>query len=210
MKLTALLTLAAVALPLAAGADSIYQYRQPGGGVLFTDRATDQISRDHVLLSVRKGWQEKTGPLTAAHRDQYDGIILDVARRHDIDPALVKAVIHAESLFDRHAVSRVGAQGLMQLMPETAAFLGVANPFHARSNIDGGTRFLKYLTGKFDSTELVLAAYNAGEGNVRRHGGVPPFAETQGYVKKIADLLPRYQQHFASHSGSESFAAHTP
>ena len=209
MKLLPLLILVAAALPSAAGADSIYQYRQPGGGVLFTDQATDQISRDHVLLSVRKGWQEKIGPLTAARRDQYDGIILDVALRHEIDPALVKAVIHAESLFDRHAVSRVGAQGLMQLMPETAAFLGVHNPFHARSNIDGGARFLKYLANKFPSTELVLAAYNAGEGNVRRHGGIPPFAETQGYVKKVTQLLPRYQQHFASHvdAGSDSLAA---
>ncbi|WP_229149713.1 lytic transglycosylase domain-containing protein [Alcanivorax sp. 1008] len=190
-----------------ASADTIYQYRQPGGGVLFTDQATDRVSRDHVLLSVRKGWEEKLGPLTAEKRDRYDGDIEYAAQRFALEPALIKAVIHAESHFNPHAVSRVGAQGLMQLMPETAAFLRVDDPFNARQNILGGSKFLHYLTGKFDSLDLVLAAYNAGEGNVRRHGGIPPFKETQGYVKKINSLLPRYRQQFASHYAEEDAIA---
>src|SRR5690554_882441 len=151
----------------AANAETIYQYRQPGGGVLFTDHATDRVSRDHVLLSVRKGWEEKLGPLTAERRDRYDEEIEYAAQQFNLDPALIKSVIHAESLFNHHAISRVGAQGLMQLMPETAAFLRVDDPFDARQNILGGSQFLQYLNGKFSSLDLVLAAYNAGEGNVR-------------------------------------------
>jgi len=191
----------------AASAETIYQYRQPGGGVLFTDRATDRVSRDHVLLSVRKGWEEKLGPLTAERRDRYDEEIEYAAQQFNLDPALIKSVIHAESLFNHHAISRVGAQGLMQLMPETAAFLRVDDPFDARQNILGGSQFLQYLNGKFSSLDLVLAAYNAGEGNVRRHGGIPPFKETQGYVKKINQLLPKYRQQFASRYANEEAIA---
>lgn len=190
-----------------ASAETIYQYRQPGGGVLFTDRATDRVSRDHVLLSVRKGWEDKLGPLTAERRDRYDEEIEYAAQQFNLEPALIKSVIHAESLFNHHAVSRVGAQGLMQLMPETAAFLRVDDPFDARQNILAGSQFLQYLNGKFSSLDLVLAAYNAGEGNVRRHGGIPPFKETQGYVKKINQLLPKYRQQFASRYANEEAIA---
>ena len=84
----------------------------------------------------------------------------------------------------------------MQLMPETAAYLQVHRPFDARQNILGGTRFLSYLMGKFDTLELVLAAYNAGEGNVRRHGGIPPFPETERYVVKVSELLDTYRPYF--------------
>ena len=190
-----------------ASAETIYQYRQPGGGVLFTDRATDRVSRDHTLLSVRKGWEEKLGPLTAERRDRYDEEIEYAAQQFNLEPALIKSVIHAESLFNHHAVSRVGAQGLMQLMPETAAFLRVDDPFDARQNILGGSQFLQYLSGKFSSLDLILAAYNAGEGNVRRHGGIPPFKETQGYVEKINNLLPKYRQQFASRYANEDTLA---
>jgi soluble lytic murein transglycosylase-like protein len=196
MKLLTLLV--AALLPGLATADTIYQYRQPGGGVLFTDRATDRMERGYVLLSIRKGWEEKLGPLTPERRDRYDNHIEYAAERFGIEPALIKAVIHAESHFNPRAVSRVGAQGLMQLMPQTAAFLRVDDPFNARDNIVGGTQFLHYLSGKFDSTDLILAAYNAGEGNVRRHGGIPPFQETQGYVKKVNELLPFYRRQFAA------------
>ena len=206
MKAAITLLLAAL-LPGLAGADTIYQYRQPGGGVLFTDRATDQVSRDYVLLSVRKGWEEQLGPLTAERRDRYDSHIEDAALRFNLEPALIKAVIHAESLFNYRAVSRAGAQGLMQLMPETAAFLQVQDPFNARQNILGGSQFLQYLQGKFDSLDLVLAAYNAGEGNVRRHGGIPPFRETQGYVKKVNELLPVYRRQFASRYAEQDAVA---
>jgi len=96
----------------------------------------------------------------------------------------------------------------MQLMPETASFLQVYNTFDPQQNIMGGTRYLSYLTGKFDETALILAAYNAGEGNVRRHGGIPPFPETQGYVRKVLELLPDYQEQFAVTLNSPSEPAY--
>lgn len=191
---------------LEAHAETIYEYRGRDGAVLFTDRVREQVSAEYVLLSVRKGWEEKRGPLTSAMRDQFDPDIRHAAALHDVDPALIKAVIHAESLFDPFAVSRAGAQGLMQLMPETAVHLEVRRPFLARENILGGARFLHYLQNKFDSLELVLAAYNAGEGNVRRYGGIPPFSETQGYVRKVMTLLPTYQAHFQD-DAARQFAA---
>ena len=183
------------ATPLSAQADVIYTYRSPNGIPLFTDR--DVMPPSYELLNIRRGWDFSAGPLSDDLRDLYDLEIRYAARLYDVDPGLIKAVIHAESLFDRHAISRVGAQGLMQLMPRTATFLEVDNAFDPRQNIVGGARFLNYLMERFDTLEHVLAAYNAGEGNVRRHGGVPPFSETKGYIKKVKELLPRYQQHFA-------------
>lgn len=198
-RMIALLGLCLGLLSPLASADMIYKYRGKDGTVLFTDQGSDRVSRDdYILLSVRKGWEDRTSrKLTAAMRDQFDSTIRDAARTHRIQPELIKAVIHAESLFDEYAVSRVGAQGLMQLMPQTAAHLEVYNPFNARQNIMGGAQFLKYLMGKFDKLEHVLAAYNAGETNVRRYNGIPPFKETQGYVKKVLQLMPTYATHFA-------------
>ena len=173
--------------PLAGGiiasdgalADSIYKYRASDGTILFTDQAQGQVGPQYTFLSVRKGWSDIPRVLSNAQRDQYDTLITQAATRFRVEPALVKAVIHAESLFNRNAISRVGAQGLMQLMPETAAYLKVNNPFDPRANIAGGTQFIAYLKGKFSELDHILAAYNAGEGNVRRYGGIPPFKETQ-------------------------------
>jgi len=198
MKSTALaISLALMATASFAEADTIYKYRGKDGAVLFTDRGTDRVGSEFVLLSVRKGWEDRsTYKLTSAMRDQFDPEILYASSTYQVKPELIKAVIHAESLFDPFAVSRVGAQGLMQLMPETAAYLEVYNPFNARQNIMGGAKFLNYLMGKFDRLEHVLAAYNAGETNVRRYGGIPPFKETQGYVKKVLQLMPTYASQF--------------
>lgn len=181
-----------------AHADTVYKYRDKHGGILFTDRDRDRVGSDYVLLSVRKGWHDRQRALSDAMRDQFDDDIRYAAASYDVDPGLIKAVIHAESLFDPFAISRAGAQGLMQLMPETAGHLKVYNPFQARQNILGGTRFLSYLMERFDRLDHVLAAYNAGEGNVRRYGGIPPFTETKGYVKKVMGLLPRYQAQFGA------------
>jgi soluble lytic murein transglycosylase-like protein len=114
------------------------------------------------------------------------------ARRHGLDPALVAAVVSVESGFRPEAVSRKGAQGLMQLMPGTAASLGVGDPFDPAQNLDGGARHLgQLLTVYGGDLTRALAAYNAGEGAVQRHGGVPPYRETRAYVKKV---LERYQE----------------
>ena len=187
----------ALGVSMPAIAENIYTYRGDGGEILFTDKPRAKVDASYTLLSVRKGWNYTPTTLSAARRDRYDTVIARAADDFGVKPALVKAVIHAESLFDRTAVSRVGAQGLMQLMPRTARYLEVADPFDASANIHGGTRFLAYLQNKFSTLDQVLAAYNAGEGNVRRYGGIPPFPETQAYVKKVKQLRLRYQLQLA-------------
>lgn len=121
---------------------------------------------------------------------KYRAIIDAAAKENGLPVELVESVIHTESRFNPNAVSRVGAQGLMQLMPETAAGLGVTDPFDPEQNIRGGARYLKQQLDEFGTEELALAAYNAGPHNVRKHGGVPPFAETQAYVRKILGREP--------------------
>lgn len=114
-------------------------------------------------------------------------------REYHIDEALVRAVIHAESSFDPVVVSRAGAQGLMQLMPATQEIYSVENPFLPDQNIRGGVAHLAYLMERFNyDRQRVLAAYNAGEGAVRRHRGIPPFRETENYVQRVEALYQRY------------------
>ncbi len=121
-------------------------------------------------------------------RKQITELIEKYSRENGLDKNLVNAVIQAESSFDIKAVSSAGAQGLMQLMPFTAEKLGVENPFDPEQNIAGGTKYLKSLINKYNSVELGLAAYNAGPNNVNKYGGIPPFIETQNYVKKVMEL----------------------
>src|SRR5262245_36048227 len=117
---------------------------------------------------------------------RYDETIEEQATRNGVSPDLVRAVIQAESAFNPIAVSSKGAMGLMQLMPATAREYGVTNPFDSKQNITAGVRYLKSLLVRYDdNAELALAAYNAGPGNVEKYGDVPPFRETQQYVKKI-------------------------
>ena len=120
---------------------------------------------------------------------ELDNIIEDAARRHDVDPNLVRALIKVESNFDSRAVSPKGALGLMQLMPDTARALNVSNPLDPQQNVDAGVRHLKHLLQDFNGdVKLSLAAYNAGSGAVTRSNGVPPYAETRNYVKRITAL----------------------
>lgn len=121
-----------------------------------------------------------------------DALIAETARRHHLNPALVRSVVAVESAFQPDAVSAKGAQGLMQLMPQTARSLGVADPFDPAQNLDGGTRHLKDLVARYGGNlDLALAAYNAGQGAVAKHRGVPPYRETRQYVKKV---LERYRK----------------
>jgi soluble lytic murein transglycosylase-like protein len=112
--------------------------------------------------------------------------IQDAARTHGVDPRLVTAIARRESAFNPHAVSSVGAQGVMQLMPSTARFLGVKDTFDARQNIFGGARYLRTLLDTFNGDlDLALAAYNAGPGAVAKYRGVPPYRETRAYVAAV-------------------------
>jgi soluble lytic murein transglycosylase-like protein len=116
----------------------------------------------------------------------YGGLIYEKAKKYDVDPALVAAVIEQESRFKPRAKSPVGARGLMQLMPRTGRWMGARNLYDPEQNIDAGVKYIKYLDKRFNGDlKKIIAAYNGGEGNVQRYRGVPPFRETRQYVKKV-------------------------
>ena len=124
----------------------------------------------------------------------YGAIIYREARRNGLAPELVAAMVHTESDFRPGLVSNKSAQGLMQIVPETARVLGIRNPFDPEQNIAAGTRYFRYLLKRFDGNErIALAAYNAGPSAVERFGGVPPFAETQSYIEKVNVRRSRYR-----------------
>jgi len=136
--------------------------------------------------------EEVAGEAGTAERADLRALATAAARRHGLDPGLVLAVVGVESAFQPEAISPKGAQGLMQLMPRTAASLGVEDALDPEQNLDGGTRHLGSLLELYDGDlERALAAYNAGEGAVARHGGIPPFRETRDYVRKV---LERYRR----------------
>ncbi len=166
-----------------------YTNIRPGNGayhVLFTYISSCYACNVHSRIN----W--KTTPLNlSAYRSQ----IASAARRYGLDPALLRAVIHAESAFNPNALSDKGAQGLMQLMPGTASDLGVSNPFDAAQNIRGGAAYLSQLLKQFGgNVKQATAAYNAGPQNVQKYHGVPPFAETRVYVNRVATLKQRYEK----------------
>jgi hypothetical protein len=124
----------------------------------------------------------------------YGAIIFREARKNDLAPELVAAMVHTESDFRTTLVSEKSAQGLMQIVPSTARELGIQNPFDPEQNIAAGTKYFRYLLNRFDNEAVALAAYNAGEGNVERFGGIPPFRETQNYITRVNRRTDRYRQ----------------
>jgi soluble lytic murein transglycosylase-like protein len=130
----------------------------------------------------------------ALNTNAFSNEIATAARDFGVDQAIVRAIIHAESAYNPNALSRVGAQGLMQLMPATARRFGVSNAFDAAQNIRGGVQYLAWLLKRFNGNlTLAAAGYNAGEGAVDKYKGVPPYSETQRYVQRVGLLADRYR-----------------
>lgn len=174
----------------------VYVYTDDSGVMHFTNAPTDE--RFALLVAV----VEEVGPGNRAQAAPEKGrvvdfapIVAEAAGEAGLEPALVHAIITAESAYNPKAVSRAGAQGLMQLMPQTAKRYAVKDAFDPQDNIRGGTRYLRDLLSLFEgSVELAVAAYNAGENAVIRHGRqIPPFRETRSYVPKVLQLYQRYK-----------------
>jgi len=144
----------------------------------------------------REGGARKTRVAMTSERVlRYSTYIRDAARRYQLPEALVRAVIHTESRYNPNAVSHAGAMGLMQLMPSTAKYLKVTQPFDPRQNIYGGCKLLRLLANRFNGDMVLVAAgYNAGAGNVQKYGGVPPFVETRNYVKSVLRRFYAYER----------------
>lgn len=154
----------------------------------------DSVNFEEVLNSQTLQGQTDDSMIASSGAASYNGdfndIIENAAKKYNISSSIVKAVIKAESNFNPTVVSSAGAMGLMQLMPDTAAGLGVENAFDPLQNVNGGVSYLKSMLNKFGGNlELALAAYNAGPGNVIKYGGIPPFEETQNYVAKIMGYI---------------------
>jgi soluble lytic murein transglycosylase len=192
-RLAAAFALAGLAAAAPAGAGRpIYAYVGPDGVMHFTDTPRD--ARYHQLPDPKRARRPHRAP---PQRWEYDGLIGLTAREHEVEPALVKAVIAAESNFDPEAVSRKGAQGLMQLMPVTAMDLGVEDPLRPSENVRAGTRYLRQMLDRYGDLERAVAAYNAGPEAVDRYGGVPPYRETQDYVRRVLTYYRHYHGDFA-------------
>ena len=159
----------------------IYMYRDPNGTLHFTNVPTSPKFRVYMKERLRKS-------LKAYDPTRYDHLIIRASRRHGVSFPLLKAIIKAESGFDPRAVSRKGAMGLMQIMPENVRRLKIGDPFDPWENIMGGTRYFKTMLSRYRGTlQLALAAYNAGPGAVDRYNSVPPFPETREYVQRVLE-----------------------
>lgn len=193
VRFVVLITAAWLAFTSVAWGESMYICREKSGAMNFTNAPTGDNCRPYSL-SQSSGLQATMGG-GSTDSTTYDQDIRRIGRQYQVDPTLIKAIIRAESDFDHRAVSRRGALGLMQLMPDTARELHVTNPFNPRENIDGGTRYLRQILDSFNGNlTLSLAAYNAGPGLVTRTGAVPEIPETQQYVTKVIRQYKEYKR----------------
>lgn len=176
-------------------AKGIYYMVKEDGSLCITDIPT---SKRYKPYKFKKSINYIRNALVAFKRDnrsvqEVNAIVSDLCTKYDVDKKLVMAVIDVESGFNAAAVSPVGAQGLMQIMPETGKDLDLDDPFDPSENIDAGIRYLRYLLDTFPDRRLAVAAYNAGPNAVKKYGGIPPYAETQSYVQKVWARLQHYE-----------------
>lgn len=196
-------------MPLATSthAGQIYMYKDSNGSTLLTNRKSADRSLTKVKVTYYpdsnihsyRNWGNSEAsvlPSYSRNKNAFDHIIQQAAQQHGVSEGLIKAVMHTESGFNVNARSPVGAQGLMQLMPATARRFNVSNAYDPHENIMAGAKYLAWLLKRFNgNTTLALAGYNAGEGNIAKYGGVPPFRETQDYIRRVTS---RYSNLYAS------------
>jgi soluble lytic murein transglycosylase-like protein len=191
MRLFVLTSLAILlTFPSSAVAD-IYKYIDAEGVVHLTNVPTDAGAKYVLVMREKRILLDKK---LGDNISSYDHLIIKASEKHNVEPAIIKAIIKAESNFNHRAVSRKGARGLMQLMPATASSLQVKDSFHPENNIEGGVKYLRYLLNYFNGNlPLALAAYNAGENAVIRHRGIPPYRETQVYVRRVMSYVDKFR-----------------
>ena len=192
------------ACPISASAD-LFIYQTPDGSRMLTDH----LLSDPGYRLIRSGQANQGAGVILAGRSlrharrnpkAYDSLIARMAKAHDVDGGLIKAVIYVESRFNPNAISRKGAAGLMQLMPATADEYGVDNVYDPVQNIEAGVLHLKYLLKRYRNKRLAIAAYNAGQSNVDRYRGIPPYSETRKYVKRVLRYSKIYKNQFQQDS----------
>jgi len=172
----------------------IYRYEDERGVIHFTNCPRDAKFKLHIKEN-KEDWEEIASFSSTRDSNRYDRLISEFSKKYQVDFALIKAMIHAESGFNPYAVSRKGAKGLMQLMPQTAQRVNVFDVYNPRENIEGGVRYFKYLLNRFnDDLRLSLAAYNAGENLVYELRSIPPYRETVDYVRKVLNYYQSYKR----------------
>ncbi|MGO1399926.1 MAG: lytic transglycosylase domain-containing protein [Psychrobacter sp.] len=201
-----------LAFSTATHASNMYILKDENGQVLLTNVSKQSGNFEKFTKTVKvtsyasskmyDGSGSNYGSSSASNsgnRNAYDSYIRASAARHGVDPALMKAMMHTESAFNPNARSPVGAQGLMQLMPATARRFKVSNPWNPAENIEGSAKYIAWLMRRFNNNvEHAIAGYNAGEGNVDKYGGIPPFKETRNYVQKV---MSRYHSLYKNDAG---------
>jgi len=201
-----------LAFSATAHADSMYIKKSNDGQILLTNRSVSSGNFNKFTKTVKVTHYKNSKMYDASNdsyggsaasnsgnRNSYDSYIRESAERNGVDPALMKAMMHTESAFNPNARSPVGAQGLMQLMPATARRFNVSNPWNPADNIEGSAKYIAWLMRRFNNNvEHAVAGYNAGEGNVDKYGGIPPFKETRNYVQRV---MSRYHSLYKNDAG---------
>lgn len=208
----------ALTISMTTIAGELYVYKESSGSALLTNKRHSNLQKVKVTyypdsnIHSYSNWGSSEASVPASsnrNKDAFDHIIQQAAQTHGVSSGLIKAVMHTESGFNTRARSPVGAQGLMQLMPATAKRFNVSNAYDPQQSIMAGARYLAWLLKRFNgNTSLALAGYNAGEGNVAKYGGIPPFRETQDYVRRVTSRYNNlYSGGVSSASGNNSNTA---